>query len=383
MKVVLYIILGIVLVVIGFFIWFFIFFLQVPELNIPKNSSEKEKIALIDNWLEKLHSERKFNGGILITKDGKPTLKKTYGYTNLKKTERLNNNSSFRLASISKQFTASGIMLLKEKELIDYDDLVSKYISSFPYKNVTIRNLLNQTSGIPDSYSDLAEKAKDEIGTLTNEKAIKLIIENKPLANFEPNDKYEYSNTNYIILARIIEVVSSQSFENFMKDNIFIPLEMNNTRVWNLISEEKTFKGKTDGFEDLAGEIREIKPTFIDGVAGDGGVFSSLTDFLIWDKFWYENKLISNDNLKEAFKKPTLNNGEKSNYGFGWVIINEDVVMHNGAWLAANTYFVRNTKKKTSFVLLDNSSNLFFDKIIGSIKCRVGKAPALYMPIAE
>ena len=368
MKVVLYIILGIAIIVVGFFVWFFVFFLQVPELNIPKNSSEKEKIVLIDNWLEKLNSQRKFNGGILITKNGKPTLAKTYGFTNSKKNEKLNINSSFRLASISKQFTASGIMLLKEKEQINYDDLVSKYISNFPYHNVTIRNLLNQTSGIPDSYLDLAEKAKGKIGVLTNEKAIKLIIENKPKANFEPNEQYEYSNTNYIALARIIELVSNQSFENFMANNIFIPLGMNDTRVWNLISEDKTFKGKTDGFEDLAGEIREIKPTFIDGVAGDGGVFSSLDDFVIWDKFWYQNKLISNENLKEAFKRPTLNNGEKSNYGFGWVIIKDDVVMHNGAWLAANTYFVRNTKKKTSFVLLDNSSNLFFEKIIGSIR---------------
>jgi len=351
MKVVLYIILGIVVIVIGFFVWFFVFFLQVPKLNIPENSSEKEKIVLIDNWLQKLNSERKFNGGILITKNGEPNLAKTYGFTNSKKTEKLNNNSSFRLASISKQFTASGIMLLKERELIDYDDLVSKYISNFPYDNVTIRNLLNQTSGI-----------------LTNEKAIKLIVENKPKANFEPNAKYEYSNTNYITLARIIELVSNQSFENFMKYNIFIPLKMNDTRVWNLISEDKTFKGKTDGFEDLAGEVRKIKPTFVDGVAGDGAVFSSINDFIIWDKFWYENELISDDNLKEAFKRPTLNNGEKSNYGFGWVIVNEDVVMHNGAWLAYNTYFVRNTKKKTSYVILDNSSNLFFDKIIANIK---------------
>jgi len=174
MKVVVYLVLGIVLVIIGFFIWFFFFFIQVPELNISENSSEKEKIILIDNWLEKLNSERKFNGGILITKDGETILEKTYGFTNSNKTEKLNNNSSFRLASISKQFTASGIMLLKEKGLVNYDDIVSKYISNFPYSNVTIRNLLNQTSGIPDSYLNLA---KNEIGILTNEKAIKLIVE--------------------------------------------------------------------------------------------------------------------------------------------------------------------------------------------------------------
>ncbi|MDN3491731.1 serine hydrolase domain-containing protein [Winogradskyella bathintestinalis] len=368
MKITLYIILGIVVIGIGFFVWFFVFFLQVPELKIPENSSEKEKIVLIDNWLANLNAERKFNGGILIIKDGIPTLAKTYGYTNFQRTEKLNNNASFRLASVSKQFTASGIMLLNEKALIDYDDQVSKYISNFPYQNVTIRNLLNHTSGIPDSYLYLAENAKEDIGILTNEKATKLIVENKPKAHFNPNDQYQYSNTNYILLARIIELVSQQSFENFMKDNIFNPLGMNNTRVWNLISRDKTFQGKTDDFEDLAGETRELKPTFVDGVAGDGGIFSSIDDFVIWDNFWYANNLISDKNMKEAFKKPTLNNGELSNYGFGWLIINEDVVMHDGAWLGANTYFTRNIKTKTSLVLLDNSSNLFFDQIIENIK---------------
>ncbi len=304
MKIILYILLGVPVIVVAFFVWFFVFFFQIPELNIQENTSENEKILLIDHWLEKLNFENKFNGGVLITKYGEPTLAKTYGFTNFKKTEQLNIYSSFRLASISKQFTASGIMLLKEKELVDYDDLVSKYISNFPYDNVTIRNLLNHTSGIPDLYLDLAEKVKEDIGILTNKKVIELIVKNKPKDNFEPNDKYEYSNLNYIILARIIEVISNQSFESFMKDNIFMPLGMNNTRVWNLISEDKIFKGKTDVFEDIAGEIREITPTFLDGVAGDGGVFSSISDFVIWDKFWYENELISIENLKEAFKRP-------------------------------------------------------------------------------
>lgn len=368
MKVVLYIVLGIVVLVIGFLFWFFTYFLSVPELKIPQNSSETEKRALIDTWLQELNDANKFNGGILITKNGKPTLAKTYGYTSWKKDKPLNTNSSFRLASVSKQFTASGIMLLKERKLIDYDESVAKYIPNFPYTNVTIRNLLNQTSGIPDSYMSLAKKVKDSIGVLTNEKAVNLIIDNQLKPNFEPNDKYEYSNTNYIILARIIELVSNQSYEHFMSENIFIPLGMKHTRVWNLISKDKTFEGKTDGFEDIAGETQEIKPTFIDGVAGDGGVFSSINDFVIWDSFWYKNDLISDENLKEAFKKPKLNNGTLSNYGFGWVILNEDIVMHNGNWLAANSYFVRNTKKKTSFVLLDNSSNLWFNKIVKKLK---------------
>ena len=367
MKIVLYIILGLVLIIVGFIIWFKVFFLQLPKLNIPKNTSQKEKIILIDHWFQTLQSKRKFNGGILMLKENTPLLAKTYGFTNFSKTELLNNNSAFRLASLSKQFTASGIMLLKEKALIHYDDLVSKYIPNFPYQNVTIRHLLNQTSGIPDSYMELAKKAKKDIAILTNKKAVDLIIKHNPKSIFLPNDKYAYSNTNYIILARLIELVSNQSFEHFMKTNIFIPLSMNNTRVWTLISEDKTFQGKTEGFDDFADIVRETTPIFIDGVAGDGGIFSSINDFIIWDQFWYKNKLISDKNLQEAFKKPTLNNGTKSNYGFGWVILSDNTVMHNGKYQAANTYYVRNTKKKTGLVLLDNSSNMLFDKIIKNL----------------
>ncbi|AXT54259.1 beta-lactamase family protein [Aquimarina sp. MMG015] len=367
-KVILYIILIGIVAVIGFFVWFFVFYLQVPALKIPKDASQTERVTQIDKWLEQLHTDRKFNGGVLITKEGIPLLAKTYGFTNVSRNIKLTNKSSFRLASVSKQFTASGIMLLKERKQLDYDDLVSTYIPEFPYKRVTIRHLLNQTSGVPDAYMSLAEKNKDSIDILTNQIAINLLVQNHPKVNFEPNEKYQYSNTNYILLARIIEIISNQSFEDFMSERIFTPLGMKNTRVWNLLSKDTTFKHKTDGFEDMAGEVREIKPTFIDGVAGDGAVFSSIEDFVIWDQFWYQNDLISEENLKEAFKKPTLNNGKKSNYGFGWVILSEDTVMHNGVWLAANSYFVRNTKKKTSFVLLDNSSNLFFNKIIKNLK---------------
>ncbi len=371
LKIILYSVLGIVLIIIGYLIWLFLFYLQVPELEVSEDLSNNERIDKIDKWFQKLNEENKFNGGVLITKNNKPLLVKTYGFTNYKYSEKLNNNSSFRLASLSKQFTASGIMLLKERGQIEYEDLVSKHIPNFPYEKVTIRHLLNQVSGIPDNYMQLAEQEKANIKILTNEKAVELIIEKNEKQKFVPNEKFEYSNTNYILLARIIELVSKQSFEDYMKENIFKPLNMENSRVWNLVSKDTTFENKTEGFENITfkNKVRhKIEPTFIDGVAGDGAVFSSLNDFIIWNKFWCKNGLISDKNLKEAFKKPILNNGTKSNYGFGWVIVNDDIVMHNGAWLASNTYFVRNIKKKTSFVILDNSRNLFFHKIIEEIE---------------
>ena len=208
----------------------------------------------------------------------------------------------------------------------------------------------------------LAKKYKNDISILTNKIAVDLLIkENKPVL-FRVDEKFQYSNTNYILLARIAEIITGKSFEAFMKEELFTPLEMHNTRVWNLISREP-FKNKAEDLENFNGDLKHIEPSYIDGVAGDGAVFSSISDMLKWDHFWYENKLIPKENLQEAFKRPILNNGNQSDYGFGW-IITKDGMWHNGSWLGARTIIIRNTEQKKCLVVLDNSSNLSFDKIL-------------------
>ena len=366
MKTFLYILVGIIALIIGGALWFYFAFIKIPSVDLSSKMSTTEKIKEVDQWLSRLHKKNKFNGAILYVKDGQEVFSNAYGYADHTKATELTVNSSFRLASVSKQFTAAGIMLLVEKGAIAYDDLVSSYIEGFPYKDVTIRNLLNQVSGIPDMYMDLAKAKKSEIPLLTNEIALDLIIKEKREATSKPNEKYEYSNTNYIILARLVEIISGQSFEDYMQKELFQPLGMQNTRVWNLASKEPSFDNKTSDFRNLLGTSSEIQPSFIDGVAGDGALFSSVKDFIIWDKFWYENKLIGEDHLKEAFTKPVLNNGQTSNYGFGWVIT-ENGMWHNGAWLGANTMIIRNTERKDCLVILDNSSNTHFQKIVSQL----------------
>lgn len=372
MSIVLYLLLLIVILGIGFFAWFFMFFLKVPALKLAPDISQIQKIKAIDNWFLQLQKEDKFNGVVLYINNGKELLAKGYGYTNYKKELELTENSSLRLASVSKQFTAAGIMLLKENDKISYDDLVSRYINGFPYEKVTIRHLLNQVSGVPDIYMKLAKTQKGKLPFMTNEKAVNLIINENRKTKTPPNEIFQYSNTNYIILARIIEVISGLSFEDYMQKELFSPLKMVNTRVWNLKSKDKNFKHKADDFDNSQGNVKELKPTFLDGVAGDGAVFSSAKDLFLWDKFWYKNPLIEKENLEEAFKKPTLNNGKKSDYGFGW-LITEKGMWHNGAWLGANTIIIRNTERKSCLVILDNSSNIFFNKIIAELKTIVNE----------
>ncbi|WP_299766188.1 serine hydrolase domain-containing protein [uncultured Dokdonia sp.] len=328
----------------------------VPYLEITTSITSSEGKEALDTWLSTLASDDKFNGGILLIKEGKPVFMNTYGYTDHTRTKKLTTASSFRLASVSKQFTAMGIMLLENKGLLDYDSPVTNYIPSFPYHGVTVRHLLNMTSGIPDGYLQLAEKHKAEIGNeLSIQEAVTLLCE-YPSKAAPSNSWYNYSNSNYILLAGIIENVSKQSFENYMQQAIFDPLGMENARVWNLFSGTKSFPNKTLGFEKQRDQYIPMYPTFIDGVSGDGGVFASLEDFVIWDTALYGTSLLPQEKIQEAFKGPTLTNNTISEYGFGWSL-QGDVVQHSGGWLAARTFIYRNTKTKTCLVMLDNSAN--------------------------
>lgn len=337
------------------------------EKSLPKLDSKGiNKIDALHQWLKSLAQKGKFNGAILYIKNGNVLLEETYGYTSYTKEKRLDKNTKFRLASVSKQFTAFGIMLLKKEQALDYDELVTKYIPDFPYPETTIRHLLNQTSGISVNYYTLAKKhLNKENHILTNQNVVELLCEYPETPNVKPMQRFFYNNANYIVLARIIEIISYKSFEEYMKENVFEPLELQNTRVWNLKSETKfdDLKNTASGFKAFFNmNLFPVKPIWIDGVAGDGAVFSSINDLKKWNEVWNGNSLLSEEELSEAFKKPKLRDGTLSEYGFGWVL-QEKGMWHNGKYLAANSIIIRNPERRNCFVLLDNSSNNRFEKI--------------------
>lgn len=330
---------------------------DIPSLDLPKNASAVERNNHLDRWFAQLQKDELFNGTVMIAQHGKPLLAKGYGFTDYTKKTALTPDSSMRLGSVSKQFTATAIMLLHKSGALAYDDLVSKHIPGFPYPGVTIRHLLNQVSGIPDNYIPLAQAKQASIPVLTNEIATKLVIETQEKAENPPNVEYKYSNTNYILLARLVEIVSGSTFEDFLSKELFKPLGMNNSRVWNLVSATPTFPGKTASIaRDWDDNFVELKPSFLDGVSGDGGVFSSANDLLLWDNFWSNELLMTGAEKAMAFAKPVLANGTNSNYGFGW-LVEENYVAHDGSWLGARTMILRYTDSKGFIVLLDNSSN--------------------------
>jgi len=339
-------------------IWFYNAYLNIDNLDVSTNDTKQDKIEKIDSWFEKLHGNNQFNGSVLLMKSDSIFFKKAYGYEDCSKENKLTTNSIFRLASVSKQFTAAGIMLLHESGKLNFDDFLVQHIPNFPFPDVTIRHLLNQTSGIPDVYMEYPDKYPQEVGDLlTIEKMLEIFLNHPPKGDIKANEKFEYSNTNYVLLAALIEKISSLSYENFMKSHLFEPMGMHSSRVWNLLSVDKNFVNKAQDLERTDDECVDITPGILDGVAGDGAVFSSVEDFVIWSQFWNSNILISDETMKEAFILPELNDGSKSDYGFGWILQN-DTTWHNGAWLGAASFFLRDTKNKRCFVLLDNSSNV-------------------------
>ena len=207
------------------------------------------------------------------------------------------------MASVTKQFTAAGILRLVEQGQIELDQPVGDHLQDFPFAGVTVRHLLNQTSGIPDVYMSLAKQHRKEFGdSLRITDVVDLIRRHPPRAKL-PGDEYRYSNTNYVLLAGVIESVSGMSYEDFMREELFEPLGMKHTRVWNRVSAIQEFPERAEDFEAI-GSIRVPLPlTWIDGVAGDGAVFCSLQDFLIWDKFWTGNPLVSDRVLAEAQRR--------------------------------------------------------------------------------
>jgi CubicO group peptidase (beta-lactamase class C family) len=281
-----------------------------------------------------------FSGVVLVADKGKPVYFKSFGYLDFKSKTPLDTTAVFELASISKQFTAMSIIMLKEEGKLNYDDSLKNFIPELPYTGITIRHLLNHTSGLPD-YQNVMDQYWDKSKVAGNEDCIEYLIEYHPPMLFEPGSKYEYSNTGYMLLATIAEKASGKDFIEFLRGRIFKPVDMTNTDIrtkeeklklknfaWGFIyvPEKKDFIS-ADSFPSSNYTI------WLGNRKGPGRMSSTARDLLKWDQALYTPNLISQESLQEAFSPATLTNDSISNYGFGWMIHQSNigkVVRHSG-----------------------------------------------------
>jgi N-acyl-D-amino-acid deacylase len=347
----------IVLVVLFFLI---VMALGIPALPAPEQASLQSKLEQLENWLRRLHGRGKFQGVVLLAKDGQTIFAQGYGYADTQNKQPLTATSSFNLASVSKQFTATGIMLLKHQGKLSYADELQMFIPELScYRGISIRCLLTHTSGLPD-YFAVAMAGLDPNETVTTEKLIRLYGDKQPKIRFTCGEKFEYNNMGYVLLAEIIARVSGKSFADFMVESFFRPLGMKHTKVFNLLSGEEPVN-RVFGFKRqffLFGRKKLCDLNRFDGVAGDGGIYSSAEDLLIWHQALLSGAALPVSELDEAYGSAVLNDGRKTGYGFGWFIKNEGIVEHAGGWQGFATYLYRDLATNTLIVVLDNTCNI-------------------------
>jgi CubicO group peptidase (beta-lactamase class C family) len=343
------------------------FKITIALLIIGQLVLAQDKIQKIDSLLNVLYENKSINGNFLIAEKGNVIYKKSFGLANEITKEKLNENSIFELASVSKQFTAMGIMILKEKGKLNLDDDFTKYIPELSdYKGITIKNLLNHTSGLAD-YEKLMDSLFDRSKIATNKDIITLFSKHKPKVLFDSNTKFEYSNTGYALLGSIIEKVSGKTFADFLDITIFKPLQMKNTFIYTRRLQPKKINNYAYGYmysdslktNVLPDDLNETKfVVWLDGIVGDGTVNSTVIDLLKWDRALYTNKLLSDIGMKQLFEVATLNDNSKTQYSLGWFIENNadfgEMASHSGGWPGYKTYIDRHIDNDKTIIILQN-----------------------------
>jgi CubicO group peptidase (beta-lactamase class C family) len=291
--------------------------------------------------------------GVAVVRDGKVVLAKGYGSADIEGSIAANENTAFQIASVTKQFTAAGILLLVEESKIKLDDPLGKYLSDVPAKwsGITIRQLMNQVSGIPNYTAG----GKLISGKNYARAEIIDIVKEVPV-HFEPGARWEYSNTNYFLLGMVIEKVSGKAYPEYMHERIFKPLGMDATLI---NTSGLKIKNAAMGY-DLKGEKWE-RANLDDPSQpfAAGAIVSTPVDMAKWAIAVSEGKLLKNTSWDEAFAPYKLTGGNPSNYGFGWEIgkIGEtSYLAHSGGIAGFGSYHVRFPAENLSVVVLTNAA---------------------------
>ena len=335
-----------------------------PEINaaLYQNNGNK-KINIHDSEIvQKIHEldcyfEEKqkagFNGSVLIAFKGTPIFERYYGFKDYRKKEPLTSHSTFQIASTSKTFTSGAILLLLQQKLLSLDDTLQKFFPNFPYKGITIRMLLNHRSGLPNYLNFSEEYWKNKKQFMTNDDVLKMMIKFKPKILNAPDVHFRYNNTNFVLLALIVQKVSGQQFCDFLHQNIFIPLGMLDTWLYDPYGVRTSATKGYKGSQWIEDEI-----VYTDGVVGDKGIYSTVNDLYKWDQALYSGNFIRPEILSLAYTPQSFEKAGNKNYGLGWRMQDQAdgtrLIYHNGWWHSYNSVFNRKINDGSTVIILSN-----------------------------
>jgi len=316
--------------------------------------------ANLESLFNDIKERELLNGTVLVAKKGEILYEGAFGDADLSTNRPLTSRSVFNLASVSKPITATAILLLVQEGKLSLDDYLNKWIPDLPYEGITIRHLLNHTNGLPD-YLDLFEVYWD-----------KAKIKYKPERLFAPNERVEYSNTGYILLAIIVERITDMDFSDFLQENIFKPLKMTRTQAIGVRKENIEIDDYAYGYVYdvyageyiLADDFEESKMvTYLDGMLGDGGIQSTVRDLYLYERALSSGNLINDELLKEAYKPAVTETETPFKYGFGWILEDDkekgQIIWHSGGWPGYVTHLRRFIDHDIVVIVLRNKEQDF------------------------
>ena len=321
--------------------------------HFPEKDTKVVRTKL-DSLLKRIHKRHDFHGAILVAKNEKIVYNSQIGFADFKKETPLNKSSIFQLASVSKQFTAAAIMLLKERNQIKLTDTVNRYFPEFPYQHVTIKNLLNHTAGLP-KYFWVAEHKWQQEKAPTNTEMMELLASSNVQRFFKPGRNFDYSNTGYFVLASIVEKISGTSFSSFLKRNIFEPLEMKDSYVYSF-ENDSINKNQLDGYRLYRGwRHLKISSTVNDAIVGDKNVYTTAEDLFKWTVALNTGRLLTKESLELMYSKGETVYGREVPYGFGFRIKTKSIY-HHGRWNGFSTGLTKYLEDDVVVIVLEHTS---------------------------
>ncbi|WP_306028049.1 serine hydrolase [Stappia sp. MMSF_3263] len=367
------------LAVASLFIFLELSAVHLPRLAAPAGLTEPEKAAALDAWLDELERREKFNGTILVARDGRTVLQRNIGAADTDG-RPIGDRTSFNLASVSKQMTAFAILLLEHEGKLSTGDLLTRHIPELHrHGKVTINHLLEHTSGLPDYALDkaLARRLEATAMLLTPDGLIDWLAAYPRAPDFAPGEREDYVNSNYVLLAEIVARVSGLSFADFMRTRVFTPLGMRHSAVIDRREKEALLSDRAFGFRKRflhAGRPVRFDLTPLDGLAGDGNIYASAGDLVIWDQALRQGTLLPAETYARAYRPVRLSNGEivrekvlgeTLQPGLGWNVQDMPVVTAYGRWQAFSNFYRRDLVQGTVLVVLSNSGFFLRTAMIG------------------
>lgn len=314
----------------------------------------KAEVYRLDTLFQKLYSSDAFNGNVLVAKGHTVIYRKCFGYAIKERNVKLSDTSLFQLASVSKVITGIAALLLIEQGKLKLETPVSSILTGFPYEGVTVKQLLCHRSGLPNYLYFCSGLLPEKPDLITGQDMLDVMIKEKPKAWLKPDTRFNYCNTNYALLALIIENVSGKSYSQFLSEEIFTSLGMNHTftRASLNMKDPNLTHGYTMKYHEVAADRN-------DGVLGDKGIYTTTYDLFLLSNALYQNKLLNRETQNQAY---TAYSPEKklSNYGLGWRMnmnAPDKEVFHNGWWHGYRTSFHRRFKDSLTIVVLSNRLN--------------------------